>query len=269
MIRLETDAYEKIWGTAHTGPWHANPAGIAIGEVWFRTREVKLLIKFLFTAEKLSVQVHPGDEYALEHEKSLGKTEMWHVLRSTREAQIAGGLKRAVTRDELLAASGSEAIVDLLKWMAVSEGQSFFIEAGTVHAIGEDLVLCEVQQQSDITYRLYDYDRPRELQIADGVAVSNLEPNEVVCAPVNVEPGCDRLVACDYFSVEKLTVKGSMQVSASTVPRAWIVLSGEGTIAGEPFRTGEGFESTAHEGPVEIVSESAEVLLASVPVTLE
>ncbi len=119
-----------------------------------------LLVKFLFTSDNLSVQVHPNDEYAAKHhEGSRGKTEMWHILRAEPGAKIAFGVRVPVTKEELRTAAESGAIVDLLNWIPVRPGETYFIPAGTVHAIGGGLVICEVQQLSDVTYRLYDYKR--------------------------------------------------------------------------------------------------------------
>ena len=127
-----------------------------------------LLVKLLFTSDNLSVQVHPGDAYAREHHNSRGKTEMWHILRAEPEAKIALGLRERVTPERLREAAQSGEIMELLNWVPARPGDTFFVPAGTIHAIGGGLALCEMQQHSDITYRLYDYGRPRELHLEHG-----------------------------------------------------------------------------------------------------
>ena len=169
--RIEPRFLEKIWGSTRLEPWFRN-RDQKIGEVCFDADP--LLIKFIFTAEKLSVQVHPADDYARLHHNSRGKTEMWHILAAEPGAQIAAGFRRPITSDELDAAARSGEIENLLQWFDARPGDTFFIPAGTVHAIGAGLTLCEIQQHSDITYRLYDYGRPRELHLDRAIAVSDL-----------------------------------------------------------------------------------------------
>ena len=164
-LRLTPSFREKIWGSTRLEPWFPNSER-KIGEVWFEgVDHLPLLIKFLFTSEKLSVQVHPDDDYARVHHDSRGKTEMWHILAAEPGARIAAGFREPITTDQLTAAALSGEIEDLLAWFEAMPGDTFFIPAGTVHAIGAGLVLCEIQQHSDVTYRLYDYGRPRELHL--------------------------------------------------------------------------------------------------------
>ena len=131
-----------------------------------------ILTKFIFTSERLSVQVHPNDEYAGKRENSRGKTEMWYILRADPGAQVAVGLHEAISPERLAQASKSGEIEQLLNWVDVRPGDCVFTPAGTIHAIGGGLALVEVQQHSDVTYRLYDYGRPRELHLERGVEVS-------------------------------------------------------------------------------------------------
>src|SRR5579872_6074020 len=158
MHRLTPSFREKPWGSTHLAPWFPNPA-TRIGEVWFETDALPVLVKFLFTTEKLSVQVHPEDDYARTHHDSRGKTEMWHILAAEPGAKIAAGFREGLSAEQLKSASLSGEIEQMLEWFDASPGDTFFIPAGTVHAIGAGLTLCEIQQHSDITYRLYDYGR--------------------------------------------------------------------------------------------------------------
>jgi mannose-6-phosphate isomerase len=237
--RLNRALHEKVWGSQHTAPWVENAVkGRMIGEIWFEASDsIPLLVKLLFTSEKLSVQVHPKDDYAKTKHNSRGKTEMWHILRAEPDAQIALGLKQRVTSEELREASLNGAIEQMLNWIPAHVGDTFFVPAGTIHAIGGGLVLCEVQQHSDITYRLYDYGRPRELHLDDGCIVSNCEAHDaaMVDLPVN----------CDYFHTDRMKVRGSVEIGPRDRNTIYVALQGEGAIAGEPFRAGEAFEVAA------------------------
>src|SRR6266849_1343486 len=127
-------------------------------EVWFEgSSDIPLLVKYIFTTAKLSVQVHPDDAYARSQGSPRGKTEMWHVLSAQPGAKIAAGFREAISEQRLREAALTGEIVDLLAWHEACPGDTFFIPAGTVHAIGEGLTLWEIQQNSDLTYRLYDY----------------------------------------------------------------------------------------------------------------
>jgi mannose-6-phosphate isomerase len=155
----------------------APPPGARIGEIWFGSDpSLPLLAKYLFTSEKLSVQVHPSDEEAKTRGLPRGKTECWYVLDAEPDATIGLGLRRPLTREELREAALDGSIVDAIDWHPVLAGDFLYVPPGTIHAIGEGISLLEIQQNSDVTYRLYDYGRPRELHLDDGVAVSTLEP---------------------------------------------------------------------------------------------
>jgi mannose-6-phosphate isomerase len=239
VLRLPRKALPKVWGAPHTEPWFPNPNHEKIGEVWFESPPATpLLIKFLFTSESLSIQVHPDDAYARAHHNSFGKTEMWHILHAEPGAKIAVGPRREITSEELARAAGKKEILELLQWIEVKPGDTWFIPAGTIHALGGGLALCEIQQLSDITYRLYDYGRDRELHIADSLNVSRLTPWEGKRDPVPIEPGRELLAECQYFRTERLTVSGA----ALCEPRhIFVVLEGEGRIGQEMFGPGDAF----------------------------
>lgn len=232
--RLDSTALEKVWGTPDTEPWY--PRGTAkTGEVWFvAPEEPRLLVKFLFTSEKLSVQVHPGDSAA-----GPGKTEMWHVLRAAPGASVALGFVRELSSDEARAAAISGEIESLLRWYPAHPGDTFFVPAGTVHAIGAGLALCEIQQYSDVTYRLYDYGRPRELHLDAALAVANLGCHPGASAPADLDGGRRLLVECPYFHTESIPVNSSLRCQESPRTELWISLQGEGEIAGQAFQAGE------------------------------
>lgn len=229
--RLIGEQFEKIWGSTHLEPWFPDTAG-KIGEVWFAEKASPVLTKFLFTTENLSVQVHPNDEQARAHGGIRGKTEMWHILRAEPKARIALGLKQPAAPDELREACLDGSILSLLRWMPARPGDTWFVPAGTIHAIGAGIALCEIQQNSDITYRLFDYGRERELHLDRGLAVANPSFRAEETAPSFAD--------CPYFHVAPVRLSDSYTL----VPQPGklnlaIVTHGEGTIAGEPFRMGE------------------------------
>lgn len=147
-----------------------------------------VLVKFIDAQDKLSVQVHPADEYALNHENSLGKTEMWYIVDADEGAGIYLGFKEDITKEQFVKAIEEKTLTDYLKFIPVKKGESYFIPAGTIHAICSGCLICEIQQNSNITYRVYDYGRrdkngnERELHVAKAIDVTNLnalEPKEL------------------------------------------------------------------------------------------
>jgi mannose-6-phosphate isomerase len=257
--RIVPSFRERVWGVTKLEPWFPNPQE-RIGEVWFEpppeiAAEFPLLVKFVFTSGKLSVQVHPDDAYARARHNCLGKTEMWHVLAAEPGAKIAAGFREPVTPERLKASALSGEIENLLEWHDASAGDTFFIPAGTVHAIGPGLVLCEIQQNSDITYRLYDYGRPRELHLEDAVKVSRGDR----CAPRAVPKG-DVLVECDYFKVDRLQVESSAEHHhPAGHHQMLIVIDGSGEIDGAVTKAGEAWMI---DNPVEL-SGAMTILIAA------
>ncbi len=205
--------------------------------MWFRAHP--LLLKFIFTSEKLSVQVHPHDSYALRHENSAGKTECWYVMKAEPGAQLAVGLRREMTRQEVLESVRAQTIEQELNWLEMHPGDFVFVPAGTVHAIGPGLTLCEIQEFSDITYRLYDYGRPRELHVEKALDVIRRHPSAGRIQPVRAEwgrepgdLGHDYLVSCRYFAIERFSTareyRGAFHPSRLEV---LVFLEGQGEIA--------------------------------------
>ena len=175
-------AMHKPWGVSDLQPWSSiDGTGDAVGELWFERADSNapipaLLLKLLFTSAPLSIQVHPDDTFARAMGMPNGKSEAWYILSAEPGAQIGVGLNRRVTPQELHAAITNGSIVDLVQWRPVAKGDVIFIPAGTIHAIGAGIVLAEIQQRSDTTFRLFDYGRERELHIDNGVAVANALP---------------------------------------------------------------------------------------------
>jgi mannose-6-phosphate isomerase len=223
----------RTWGRDDLSPLYPNQ-GKRIGEVWFKAND--LLIKFLFTSEPLSVQVHPKDGYARLHHNSPGKTEMWHILATDAGAKIALGFNQAVTSDQVRAAAIDGSIESLLGWFTPQPGDTYFTPAGVVHAIGAGLVLCEIQQNSDITYRLYDYNRGRELHLDRGMEVSDFAKHPGKSERTHLEDGIDLLVSCEYFRTELYTTDTAHEWQPESV---MVVLQGTGQIGDQPFTAGE------------------------------
>jgi mannose-6-phosphate isomerase len=245
LQKLTPVVLDKVWGTPRTEPWLENPEGRRIGEIWYaapdQIEELPVLLKFLFTSDRLSVQVHPGDTYARAHGEPRGKTEMWHVLRAEPGSTVALGLREKASAERVREAALSGEIVEMLDWVPARAGDTFFIPAGTIHAIGGGLVLCEVQQHSDCTYRLYDYQRKpeRPLHLDDSLAVARLTPADCRKTSLPVSDGHELLAECRYFRTELLKIQGKVECGPLSAPALFAAISGEGAISGEPFRAGE------------------------------
>ncbi len=182
-----------------------------------KSDELPILIKLIDAEDNLSVQVHPDDEMAKKLENQNGKTEMWYVVEADEDAKITFGVKEDVTKEELKSAISSNSVENILNSVSSKKGDVFFVEAGTIHAIGKGNLIAEIQQNSNVTYRLYDYDRrdkegnPRELHVEKGVMASITKKQ---CE--RQIPSCSdgtRLIAnCEYFAVKELSVKGTAQM---------------------------------------------------------
>jgi mannose-6-phosphate isomerase len=178
-LRLNPHQVEKPWGRTEIPSVFGSTNGKRIGEIWFEhpeARELPLLVKYIFTSEKLSIQVHPSDDQARARGLPRGKSECWYILDADPGATLGLGLTRSVSSEELRQAAIDGSIENLMDWKPVTAGDFFFVPPGTVHAIGAGISLLEFQQNADVTYRLYDYGRPRELHLDDGIAVSRPQP---------------------------------------------------------------------------------------------
>ena len=183
-VRLTPSLREKVWGRTRLMPWFPDSEE-PIGEVWYLAdRDLPLLVKLLFTSQKLSVQVHPADGEA----GPRGKTEMWHILEAAPGASIALGFREPIGRQRLLDAARSGSVEELLNWIPVHPGETYFTPAHTVHAIGAGIVLFEIQQNSDVTYRLWDYGRPREIHVDQAAAIADLSVHPGAVPPRRAGP---------------------------------------------------------------------------------
>jgi mannose-6-phosphate isomerase len=240
---LETRTVEKPWGRDTLPAPFTAPAGKRIGEIWFEPPQdlPQLLVKYIFTSEKLSVQVHPTDEQT--EAKGLdrqGKSECWLVIDAEPGAKLGIGFDRAVDAATMRAAAIDGSIEQMLTWHEVSAGDFFYIPANTVHAIGGGCSIIEVQQNSDITYRLYDYGRPRELHLEEGMAVAKGEPYDMSRHRVLPEEGDVSLVDGPYFRLDRLDGIPD-EATARRYLGCLLVIPREGTacVGNDPVEPGE------------------------------
>ena len=234
-IRLHTELRERVWGRTSLAPWFPDP-GRTIGEAWYLSEfDLPLLVKLIFTSERLSVQVHPDDG----EDGPRGKSEMWHILDAEPGATIALGFREPITRERLREATRTGEVEQLLNWVPVKPGETYYTPAHTVHAIGAGIVLVEIQQNSDVTYRLWDYGRPRELHVDKAVPLCDLGVHPGASHPIPVAEGRHELVDSKHFITELV----DLDVGRSLMPAAhdcqlWICIEGTGTIGAKPFRPG-------------------------------
>ncbi len=230
-----------------------------------------LLIKLIDAKDKLSIQVHPNDEYARRVENEYGKTEMWYVLDATDDAELIYGFKEKITKDQFKQAIENNTLTDVLNSVKVKKGDIFFIESGTVHAIGAGILLAEIQQNSNCTYRVYDYGRlqnnkPRELHIQKALDVANTDKINL-----NTNPDGDTekhtfyskllLKRCPLFTVYRYDIHGLVNLTASEDSFQHIlILDGEGTIGSYKFKKGDSFFIPANLGDYQINGEASLML---------
>lgn len=188
------------------------------------SKELPVLVKYIDAADNLSVQVHPDDEYARIHENQNGKTEMWYVLEADEGASIIYGFQHKMTPEILRSAIEAGTLDKHLHKIPAHKGDIFYVPAGTVHAIGKGLLVAEIQESSNITYRLYDYNRTdkngnkRELHLEKSIKVLNMDASKPVSQHrkmVHYYPGCARelLCRCKYFEAERITVSRGFSFS--------------------------------------------------------
>jgi mannose-6-phosphate isomerase len=280
-FRLEPVFSPRIWGAKSLAPLFPEKTNLAepIGEAWLSgadchvasgpfagetlgqawrempaewrgtglasTPDFPLLVKFIFPTDKLSIQVHPDDAYASVHEKAAGghgKTEMWHIVSAEPGAQLLAGLKPAVTKEMFLEGLATHKLEDLLQAHAVHAGDTYFIPAGTPHTIGANMVVFEVQEYSDLTYRVYDYDRvdshgkPRELHVEKALEVIQFGVSQdCKVSPLDLGASGQHaklLCACPYFSAERLDFSERREFTGDRAHfQLLAILSGRGNLS--------------------------------------
>lgn len=181
-----------------------------------------LLIKFIDANSNLSVQVHPNDEYAFKYENGeKGKTEMWYIMECKEGAQIICGMKDTVKKEDLPQILNSQNVADYLNFVSVKQGDCIYIPSGTIHAILGDTLICEVQQNSDLTYRVYDWGRvgkdgkPRELHVNKAIDVVAVGSRPEIKRTLDWEAGEKNMISSEYFRTDKVTVNGEWKDKSS------------------------------------------------------
>ncbi len=206
------------------------------------------LIKFIDAEQNLSVQVHPSDEYALKNEHSFGKTEMWYIVEAEEGAGIYLGFNRDVSKEEYETAIKENRLTELLNFYEVKAGDCYFIPSGTIHAIGKGCLICEIQQNSNLTYRVYDYGRKdkngneRELHIEKALQVTKLTKHK------NTPLTGNTLGVSKYFTVKKLCVKNEVLRADKKTFQCLTCVKGQGELDGQAVRTGDSFFVPANYG---------------------
>jgi len=227
----------KPWGRIDLRPWNAyHVDGAPIGEVWFQgvdaTRpDSALHFKLLFTSEPLSIQVHPTDAFAHSIGLAHGKSEAWYVLSAVLDAKVALGLKRRVSAVQLRAAIDEGSISDMIQWRIVRSGDVIFVPAGTIHTIGAGLVVAEIQQRSDATFRLFDYGRRRELHPDIAVAAASAAPAEYQPPAHRLSAERIVLVASPPFVLERFDFPAGSSWELLAAAETWLfVLEGRAVV---------------------------------------
>ena len=234
---LPIRSVEKPWGRDVLPPPFEAPEGKRIGEIWFESpAEMRdLLVKFLFTSEKLSVQCHPSDaQTEAKGMGRLGKDECWVVIDAEPGAVLGIGFDERLDAEKMRAAALDGSIEELLTWHEIKPGDFFYIPANTVHAIGAGCSIIEIQQNSDITYRLYDYGRPRELHLDEGVEVASGEPYDKSLHTVLSDNGSMQLVDGPHFRLDLVEGTPSEKVGSRYAGKLLVIpREGEAIIDGE------------------------------------
>jgi mannose-6-phosphate isomerase len=293
LSQLEPFFSPRIWGQRSLAPWYPDKVNLKepLGEAWltaFESRvsngpfagktlremwhqmpaewrgrrhaslaEFPVLIKFIFPNDKLSIQVHPGDAYAAEHEQNAGgrgKTEMWHMVSARHGAEIMFGLQPGLDKEVFLKALAEGSVESLLVHLPVQAGDTYFVPAGTQHAIGPGMVICEIQEYSDLTYRVYDYGRldssgkPRELHVQKALEVTNFNRGSGgKIEPLALHsPDAKKclLSACEFFATERWDCNRTTPIESDPEEfQLFVILEGTGTFHDTewafPYRPGE------------------------------
>jgi mannose-6-phosphate isomerase len=259
----------KPWGAADLRPWSSmDGSGEAIGELWFQRVDENapipaLLLKLLFTSEPLSIQVHPDDAFARSIGLPNGKTEAWYILAAAPGARVAVGLKRRLTPQELRAAIRDGSIAGLTQWRPAAKGDIIFIPAGTIHAIGAGLVLAEIQQRSDTTFRLFDYGRHRELHEDSAAAASNAGPAQAQWGARRLSPARTALIDCPHFVLELIDLEANSNWTLHADLETWVlVIEGDARIGPIGASVGDAVFAEADRADIEVGAAGMSGLIA-------
>lgn len=233
--------------------------------------EFPILIKLIDARDNLSVQVHPDNEYARKFEGDNGKTEMWYIAECDEGAELIYGFKESITKEEFRKAIEENTLLEKLNRVKVHKGDVFFITPGTLHAIGKGILIAEIQQSSNVTYRVYDYGRigadgkPRELHIEKALEVTKPEPAMIYKQPdyltdeTPVRKSCP-LCFCNYFLTSKCDISGETRFNISDTFMHILVMDGEGDVAGISVKKGSSIFVPAGTGIINIKGECSLIM---------
>ena len=245
--RASVQVARKPWGVANLHPWSSiDGSGDAIGELWFQRVDKNaptpaLLLKLLFTSEPLSIQVHPDDAFARSIGLPNGKTEAWYILSATPGARVAG----------------------LTQWRPAVKGDIIFIPAGTIHAIGAGIVLAEIQQRSDTTFRLFDYGRQRELHEESAVAVSDAGPSQTQSGSRRLTTARTVLIASSHFVIERIDLPANSNWALNADQETWIlVIEGRARIGSTNTVAGDAIFVEGDRAGIEVGPDGMSGLIA-------
>lgn len=231
-MKMKRKFVEKPWGQEDLPDIFDRKSEKKIGEIWFEAPKgitPQLMTKYLFTSEKLSIQVHPNDRQARRLGFPHGKEECWYILDAQPGALLGLGLKKTVSATKLKTAAILGEIEQLIDWKPVNKGDFFYVPAGTIHAIGAGISVVEIQQNIDITFRIYDYGRPRELHLDEAMAVVKLSPYDMKNSQ---EVPADQSVCLTDGSPFKLfqIVGTDDKILSQAASKEWQVIPLEGSV---------------------------------------
>jgi mannose-6-phosphate isomerase len=237
VIQLRTTQLTKPWGRHNIPSIYGLAEAVEpLGEIWFERPQEglrdALLVKYLFTSERLSIQVHPNDSTSRAAGRLHGKDEAWIVLEAAPGAEIGLGFQKNYSKKTIAKAALEGSLPNLLKWRAVAPGDVFYSPAGTIHSIGAGLTLVEIQQNVDLTYRLFDFGRDRELHIEEALEAVNVESRPEPSRPKPVSKGRIILARGTNFVVEKIEADTIGVLHASKAHPLWLVPLGAGVKLG-------------------------------------
>jgi mannose-6-phosphate isomerase len=256
---------QKPWGVLDLLPWSkARLDGNAIGEIWYErpgqtTADSSLLLKLLFTSQPLSIQVHPDDKFAYSIGLPSGKSEAWYVLSAAPEAKVALGLNQHLTRQQLRNAIDDGSITNLVAWQTVLPDDVIFVPAGTIHAIGAGLVIAEIQQRSNATFRLFDHGRQRELHVDRAVAVANTGPGVFQVQSTQITRERTLLVSNPHFVCERINLPPNSAWCLAAERETWLLIISGGAYI-ESFDVGIGDVMFAKSDSVVIRAKEANMV---------
>lgn len=261
----------KPWGKIDLRPWsELGHYGAAVGELWFQRAdklapEPALLLKLLFTDEPLSIQVHPDNDFARSIGLPHGKTEAWYVLSADKDAKVALGLKRELTRPQLRAAIEDGSVPELVHWQDVAVGDTLLVPAGTIHAIGAGLVLAEIQQRSDATFRLFDHGRQREIHLDGAVGAAFAGPAIAQRPAARLSEARNVLAQSAYFVLEAVDLMPNSHWEIDASSETWVlILEGEAAFDLTQVAAGEAMFLEGHRATVRTAERGAKGLIAYV-----